>query len=294
MRVERERLDRTINPRTVAVVGDAKIRNYRWLKSMETFQGPVYSVQVDPNEIPEIEAMGIPNYTSLLEIPEEIDFVLVAVPRNVAPFILRQCVEKDVAGAAFFTSGFAETASEDGFALQETLTELARDSGLALIGPNCMGLYNPGVGVRFGPNQPSGFEGRISFAAQSGAHTGDLIEAAYDSGVLLGKAVSFGNGIVLENADYLEYFAGDPSTDILAMYVEGLQDGPRFFRTLRETTPTSRSCSGRAAAPRTADARPAHTPPRWPGRPRSGTPPAARRARSRRATSSSWSTSSRC
>ena len=237
MRVERERLDRTINPRTVAVVGDAKIRNYRWLKSMETFQGTVYSVQVDPNEIPEIEAMGVPNYTSLLDIPEEIDFVLVAVPRNVAPFILRQCVEKDVAGAAFFTSGFAETASEDGLALQETLTELARDSGLALIGPNCMGLYNPGVGVRFGPNQPSGFEGRISFAAQSGAHTGDLIEAAYDSGVLLGKAVSFGNGIVLENADYLEYFAGDPSTDVLAMYVEGLQDGQRFFRTLRETTP---------------------------------------------------------
>ena len=236
MRVERERLDRTINPRTVAVVGDAKIRNYRWLKSMETFQGPVYSVQVDPNEIPNIEEMGIPNYSSLLEIPDEIDFVLVAVPRNVAPFILRHCVEKDVAGAAFFTSGFAETDTEDGLELQATLTELARDSGLALIGPNCMGLYNPGVGVRFGPNQPSGFEGRISFAAQSGAHTGDLIEAAHDAGVLLGKAVSFGNGIVLENADYLEYFAGDPNTDVLAMYVEGLQDGQRFFRLLRETT----------------------------------------------------------
>ena len=236
MRVERERLDRTINPRTVAVVGDAKIRNYRWLKSMETFQGPVYSVQVDPDEIPNIEALGVPNYASLLDIPDEIDFVLVAVPRNVAPFILRHCVEKNVAGAAFFTSGFAETDSEDGRELQATLTELARDSGLALIGPNCMGLYNPGVGVRFGPHQPSGFAGRISFAAQSGAHTGDLIEAAHDAGVLLGKAVSFGNGIVLENADYLEYFAGDPSTDILAMYVEGLQDGRRFFRTLRETT----------------------------------------------------------
>ena len=146
MRVERERLDRTINPRTVAVVGDAKIRNYRWLKSMETFQGPVYSVQVDPNEIPNIEEMGTPNYTSLLEIPDEIDFVLVAVPRNVAPFILRQCVEKDVAGAAFFTSGFAETDSEDGRELQATMTELARDSGLALIGlGNIIGSLGCGV-----------------------------------------------------------------------------------------------------------------------------------------------------
>jgi acyl-CoA synthetase (NDP forming) len=236
MTVERARLDRTLNPRTVAVVGDAKIRDYRWLKSMSTFQGTVYSVQVDPNEIPEIEAMGIPNYASLVDIPEEIDFVLVAVPRNVAPIILKQCIEKNVAGAAFFTSGFAETATAEGHELQETITQLARDSGLALIGPNCMGLYNPEVGVRFGPTQPSGFEGNVSFVSQSGAHAGDFVEASHESGVMLGKAVSFGNGIVLENADYLEYFADDPKTEYLAMYVEGLQDGQRFFSALREAT----------------------------------------------------------
>ena len=236
MNVERARLDRTLNPRTVAVVGDAKVRDYRWLKSMSTFEGTLYSVQVDPNEIPAIEAMGVPNYTSLVEIPEEIDFVLVAVPRNVAPFILKQCIEKEVAGAAFFTSGFAETATEEGRELQATISQLARDSGLALIGPNCMGLYNPAVGVRFGPAQPAGFEGSVSFVSQSGAHAGDFVEAAYEAGVLLGKAVSFGNGIVLENADYLEYFADDPKTEFIAMYVEGLQDGQRFFRTLRETT----------------------------------------------------------
>ena len=236
MKVDRARLERTLNPRTVAVVGDAKVRGYRWLKSMSTFQGTLYSVQVDPNEIPQIEAMGVTNYQSLLEIPEEIDFVLVAVPRNVAPFILKQCIEKDVAGAAFFTSGFAETATEEGRALQAEITELARDSGLALIGPNCMGLYNPAVGVRFGPAQPAGFEGRVTFVSQSGAHAGDFVQAAYEAGIRLGKAVSFGNGIVLENADYLEHFADDPNTEQLAMYVEGLQDGQRFFRALREAT----------------------------------------------------------
>ena len=234
MNVGRERLDRTLNPRTVAVVGDAKARGYRWLRSMSTFRGPVYSVQVDPAEIPGIEALGVPNYRSLLDVPDEIDFVLVAVPRNVAPLILRQCIGKGVAGAAFFTSGFAETGAGDGRELQETLAELARDSGLALIGPNCMGLYNPARGVRFGPAQPSGFEGDVSFVSQSGAHAGDLVEAAHEAGVALGKAVSFGNGIVLENADYLEYFAGDPGTARLAMYVEGLQDGRRFFRALRD------------------------------------------------------------
>ena len=234
MRVDRERLDRALNPRTVVVVGDAKARGNRWLKSNRTVKGALYSVQVDPAELPAIEALGVPNYASLLDVPGEVDYVLVAVPRNVAPLILRHCIEKNVAGAAFFTSGFAETGSEEGRELQETLRAAAAESGLALIGPNCMGLYNPEAGVRFGPDQPAGEGGPVSFVSQSGAHAMDFVMAAHDAGVRLGKAVSFGNGIVLENADYLEYFAGDPATGHLAMYVEGLQDGRRFFERLRE------------------------------------------------------------
>lgn len=234
MRVDRERLDRALNPRTVVVVGDARARGNRWLKSNKTVKGALYSVQVDPAELPPIEALGVPNYASLLDVPGEVDYVLVAVPRNVAPLILRHCIEKNVAGAAFFTSGFAETGSDEGRELQETLRAAAAEAGLALIGPNCMGLYNPAAGVRFGPDQPSGEGGPVSFVSQSGAHAMDFVMAAHDAGVRLGKAVSFGNGIVLENADYLEYFAGDPATEYLAMYVEGLQDGRRFFERLRE------------------------------------------------------------
>ena len=70
-----QRLDRAFNPRTVAVVGDKRAMGYQWLRSMSTFQGKVYSVQIDPNEIPGIEELGVPNYSSLLEIPDEIDYV---------------------------------------------------------------------------------------------------------------------------------------------------------------------------------------------------------------------------
>ena len=238
MRVDRERLDRTLNPKTVVVVGDAKARNNRWLRSNKTVEGNgnLYSVQVDPNELAEIEALGVENFSSLADVPGEIDYVLVAVPRQVAPLIMRHCIARDVAGAAFFTSGFAETDTDEGRELQETLKTAATESGLVVIGPNCMGLYNPAAGVRFGPNQPSGFDGPVSFVSQSGAHAMDFIMAAHDSGVRIGKAVSFGNGITLENADYLEYFAGDPGTEYLAMYVEGLQDGRRFFDQLRAAT----------------------------------------------------------
>ncbi len=238
MRVDRERLDRALNPRTVVVVGDAKARNNRWLRSNKTVEGNgnLYSVQVDPNELAEIEALGVENFSSLADVPGDIDYVLVAVPRQVAPLIMRHCIARDVAGAAFFTSGFAETDTDEGRELQDTLKAAATESGLVVIGPNCMGLYNPAAGVRFGPSQPAGFDGPVSFVSQSGAHAMDFIMGAHDAGVRIGKAVSFGNGITLENADYLEYFAGDPGTEYLAMYVEGLQDGRAFFEQLRKAT----------------------------------------------------------
>ena len=231
-----EQLDRALNPRTVAVVGDAKARNYRWLECMSTFQGKVYSVQVDPDEIPGIEALGIPNYLSVADIPDEVDYVLIAVPRNVAPIVLRDCITKQVGGATLFTSGFAETESEEGLELQEQITNMAREAGLVVIGPNCMGLYNPALGVRFGENQAAGFEGDVTFLSQSGGHAGDFAAAAHASGVPVRKVLSFGNGVVLGIADFLEYFAADEDTHYISMYLEGLREGPRFFQSLRETT----------------------------------------------------------
>ena len=149
MSIDLQKMDRALNPSTVAVVGDKQITGYMWLKNMSTFNGPVYSVQIDPNDIPGIEAMGIPNYSSLSEIPGDVDYVLVAVPRRVAPFVLKDAIDKGVGGVGMFTSGFAETGSDEGIELQERVTQMARDAGLVLLGPNCMGLFNAELGVRF-------------------------------------------------------------------------------------------------------------------------------------------------
>ena len=73
MSIDIKRLDRALNPRTVAVVGDKQTSGYMWLKNMSTFQGKVFSVQLDPNDIPGIEAMGSPNYSSVKDMPDEVD-----------------------------------------------------------------------------------------------------------------------------------------------------------------------------------------------------------------------------
>jgi acyl-CoA synthetase (NDP forming) len=229
-----KRLERALNPRTVAVVGDKRAMGYMWLHCMKTFEGKLYSVQVDPNEIEGIEAMGVANYKSLLEVPDDIDYVVCAVPRPVAARIIADCIAKKVGGVALFTSGFAETETEEGIAAQEQITQMARESGLLLIGPNCMGIYNRRLGVRHSTDQAAGDAGNVGFISQSGTHCINFSLVGAVQGIKCSKTVSFGNAVVLDAPDYLEYLANDPETEVIAMYIEGAKGGRRLLSTLRE------------------------------------------------------------
>jgi acyl-CoA synthetase (NDP forming) len=229
-------LKRALAPRTVAVVGSKKADGYMWLRNYSTFNGPVYSVQIDPNEIPGIEAMGVKNFASLLDIPDDIDYVMLAVPRQVAPRVLTDCVKKGVGGVALFTSGFAETGEEDGIKLQQQVLDIAREGGLALIGPNCMGLYNRRLGVRQSSEQGAGEPGDAGFIGQSGTHSINFGLVGEAHGVRVSTSISIGNAIILDVPDYLDYLAGDPDTRVIAMYIEGVKDGRRFVDSLRRAT----------------------------------------------------------
>lgn len=230
----RARLDRAFNPRAVAVVGDKRANGYLWLNSMRTFQGPVYSVQIDPQEAAAIAAMGFANYASLRELPGPVDYVLCAVPRQVAPRIVADCAETGATAVALFTSGFAETEQEEGVRLQREIGDIARRSGLLLIGPNCMGIYSPAAGVRHSAEQEVYDDGRVAFISQSGTHCINFSLVGYLHGVRCSKTVSVGNCEVLDIPDYLDYFLHDPATEVIAMYVEGPRDGRRFFQVLQE------------------------------------------------------------
>ncbi len=233
----RATLDRAFNARAVAVIGDKKAMNYMWLRSQSTFQGKVYSVQIDERELPGIAALGVPNYRSLAEIPDEIDYVMTAVPRQIAPRIIADCAAKKVAGVMLFTSGFSETGDDEGKQLEHTLAQTARAAGLALIGPNCMGLYYPRRGLRNYPDLPAGEAGTVGFIGQSGTHTITFSLAAPQQGFKISKAVSFGNAAVLDASDYLDYLAADEETRIIGMYLEGVREGRRFFSLLCQVTP---------------------------------------------------------
>ncbi len=236
MGVPGHKLDRMFNPEVVAVVGD-KGPAYMWLRNNLPFKeqgGRLYSVQLDPKEIEGIEKLGIKNYTSMADVPEPIDYAVVAVPRQVSPFVLKDLIANGAHGAGFFTSGFAETGEELGIKLQAQLVEMAKGANFNLVGPNCMGLYLPKVGVRFNNDAPVASDGRIGFLSQSGTHgiMTSLVAAA--NGMHLSRCASFGNAVVLDVSDYVDYLMQDDETEVIGMYVEGVRDGRRFFETLRE------------------------------------------------------------
>jgi acyl-CoA synthetase (NDP forming) len=228
-----DNLRRALNPRTIVVVGDKRANGYLWLRNMSTFTGDLFSVQIDPAEIPGIEALGVRNFTSLDDVPGEIDYVMCAVPRPVSPKIIAACAQRGVAGIALFTSGFAETGEEEGAKLQAEIGRIARDAGMALIGPNCMGLYQAKLGVRQSAEQPAGEAGPIGFVSQSGTHAINFSLTGAAQGIRISTSVSMGNAEVLDVPDYLDYLGADEDTKVIAMYVEGVKDGRRLFSSLR-------------------------------------------------------------
>ncbi|MEX0749574.1 MAG: CoA-binding protein [Dehalococcoidia bacterium] len=232
-------LKRALNPKTVVVVGSKRADGYMWLRNYAPFGengGALYSVQIDPNEIPGIEEMGVKNFTSLMDVPGDVDYVMLAVPRPVAPRVMADCAKKGVGAAALFTSGFAETGEEEGIKLQAQLLQIAREGYIALIGPNCMGLYNRKLGIRQSGEQGAGEAGDAGFISQSGTHAINFGLVGEAHGVRVSTSISIGNAIVLDVPDYLDYLADDVDTKVIAMYVEGFKDGPRFVQSLKRAT----------------------------------------------------------
>ena len=201
---------------------------------MENFIGELYSVQVDPNEIPGIEEKQIPNFSSVAEVPGDVDLVICAVPRQVTPIIVGQAIEKKVGGISMFTSGFAETGEPEAIELQEKIVSACLEDGMPLVGPNCMGVYNRELGVKFNAQQEQGAGSDVGVISQSGTHGIGISLGAQRLGIKVGRTISIGNAVVCNESDYLEYLIDDPASPIVVMYLEGVKEGRRFFEKLKE------------------------------------------------------------
>jgi len=149
--------------------------------------------------------------------------------------VLRQCAEKGVRGAVIVSAGFSEV-DGDGARLEAEVCEIARRGGIRFIGPNCVGHGDRHSGVYSAVVASWIKPGRMALLSQSGTLGASIIQNAAGLGIGLSKFVSTGNEADLHLEDYLEHLAGDKDTGIIALYIEGLREGRRFFNLAKEIT----------------------------------------------------------
>ncbi len=175
-------------------------------------------------------------YGRISDIPERIDLAMIAVRAEHVPAVLEECAAGGVGGVTVISGGFAEVGNVD---LQDRVVSIAREAGIPLIGPNCLGIYSPGfVDTFFLPSErmvrPE--PGNVAIVSQSGGILVDQMVKFAGQGIGLSRAVSIGNKAMVRELDLLDYFARDEKTDVIAFYVEGFGkgEGRSFVKAVRD------------------------------------------------------------
>lgn len=196
------------------------------------YEGPIFPINREGTPI-----LGHQTLRDVSEIPDgRADLVFVCTPNRVNVELLRGCAARGVRAAFVASGGYAE-AGEAGRALERELAETADELGMLLAGPNGQGVISTARSMCAQIVAPYPPAGRISVASQSGNLVSAFLNYAIESGVGISKAISCGNQAQTQIADFLEYFAADPDTDVALAYLEGLVDGARFMEVVRGLTP---------------------------------------------------------
>jgi acyl-CoA synthetase (NDP forming) len=185
------------------------------------------------------ELVGMKAYPSISDVPAQLDAAILLTPPESVLDLVKECVANKVKGAVVFASGFGEMGAQ-GKELEKEIGRVGREGGCRVIGPNCLGFFNPGSGVitlpqvlmKGMPKEP----GSVGGFSQSGSFVDYLVWFLATKGLRFSTVVSCGNECDLAAEDYLEYLGADEQTKTIVAYMEGVKNGRRFFEVAREVS----------------------------------------------------------
>ncbi|MCX6738023.1 MAG: CoA-binding protein, partial [Candidatus Parcubacteria bacterium] len=228
------KLDYLFNPKTIAVIGatDRVGSVGRGLVKNLLNKSKRKILLVNPNRK---LVFGIKTLPSVLVIREKIDLAIIAVPTQVVLKIINECIQKRVKSVIIISSGFAET-GQKGAILQNQIKQALNRENTAFVGPNCLGVLRPCIGLNasFAPMSPN--KGNIALISQSGAIVDAIIDASTDKSWGFSMIASYGNEAGLSLIDFLKWARDDSKTKVIALYLEGLKNGRQFFETAKEVS----------------------------------------------------------
>jgi len=224
-------LEAIFNPRSIAIIGASRRESsIGWQATKNIivggFEGPIYPINPGATEI-----LGLKCYPSIADVPGPVDAALYCVPADKVLDVARQCAKKGVKGHIVITSGFGEVGNKKD---EEELLKIARESGGRVIGPNIVGIMsNPGkANASFAPVLP--YNGQTALISQSGALIIALDTVTFARRFGVTAMISLGNMADVDFADSIDYYAQDPNTKCIALYVEGVKQGYRFIQAGRK------------------------------------------------------------
>jgi acyl-CoA synthetase (NDP forming) len=225
-------LDHFFNPRSVALIGASRSGTKLGgiiLKNLLQFRGKVYPVNPKHADL-----LGLAAYRGISDIPDKFDLAVIIRPAAELPDILKELAGR-TKGAVIMSSGFAEVGEVE---LQNEVKRIGHETGIRIVGPNCMGLYNPSkkLDIFFLPQhmlkRPG--KGNVAILSQSGAILSCLLAVTRSSRAGVSKVVGYGNAIDIDEADIYEYLAEDKETEVVVSYIESVRDGRKFLDQARK------------------------------------------------------------
>ncbi|HRP94862.1 MAG TPA: bifunctional acetate--CoA ligase family protein/GNAT family N-acetyltransferase [Rhodocyclaceae bacterium] len=221
-----------LQPRSVGVIGASERENSLGNVVIRNileggYKGRLFAVNPNHESV-----LGVPCHKSVEDVPHRLDMAVIAVRADKVPAVIDSCGRAGVRAVIVLAGGFSETGPR-GAALERSVTEAARRHRIRLLGPNCLGIMRPELGLNATFAHASALKGTIGLISQSGALCTAILDWAKPNNVGFSAVVSLGSSSDIDFGEVLEYMISDPRTESVFLYVEGIRDARRFMSALR-------------------------------------------------------------
>lgn len=232
-RFDKHGLDALLTPETVAVIGATDRAGSVGRTVLTNLLNPSFRGRVYPVNSRRSEVMGVRAYSSIREVPERVHLAVLVTPAATIAELIGECIDAKVESAVVISSGFKERGAP-GIALESEIREQLRRSSMRLIGPNCLGVMNPIIGMNATFAKDSPKPGNVAFLSQSGALLTAILDWSNEEDVGFSAIVSTGSMLDVGWGDLIYHFGDDPHTKSILLYMESVGDARSFLLAARE------------------------------------------------------------
>ena len=244
------RLDTMLKPKVIAVVGATEREGTVGRTLIENLQAGGFEGAVYPINPKHESVLGVKTYPNIGSVPDPVDLAIIVTPSTTVPGIVRECAQAGVPGAIIISAGFKETGPAGAALEREILTE-ARQTGMRIIGPNCLGIMRPHQKLNATFAAAIARPGSVGFISQSGALCTAILDWSFRENVGFSAFISIGSMLDVGWGDLIYYLGDDPHTKSIVIYMESIGDARSFLSAAREvalTKPIIVIKAGRTAA----------------------------------------------